>query len=140
MNVTEIPFNHYIGIKESNEPKYLLMLEKSDDQLNHLGTMHASAQFSLAEATSGYFLLKAFGELATRVIPVVRKSELKFRKPAMGNIYSTADFAGTTPDKVREELNNSGRALVTVEAKIFDDQNQTLTATFEWFIQKIETN
>lgn len=140
MNVTEIPFNHFIGIKESDQPKYLLMLDKSDNQLNHLGTMHASAQFSLAEATSGYFLLKAFKEMANRVIPVVRKSELKFRKPAMGNIYSTADFAGTTPDKVREELNNSGRALVTVETKIFDDQNQTLTATFEWFIQKIDTN
>jgi hypothetical protein len=51
MNVTEIPFNHYIGIKESNQEKYLLMLDKSDNQLNHLGTMHASAQFSLAEAT-----------------------------------------------------------------------------------------
>ncbi len=140
MNVTEIPFNHYIGIKESNQEKYLLMLDKSDNQLNHLGTMHASAQFSLAEATSGYFLLKAFGELANRVIPVVRKSELKFRKPAVGTIYSTANFAGTTPENVRQELNSSGRVLVTVETKIFDNQNQTLTATFEWFIQKIEAN
>jgi acyl-coenzyme A thioesterase PaaI-like protein len=140
MKVTDIPFNQYIGIKESNQQNYLLMLDKSDNQLNHLGTIHASAQFSLAEATSGYFLLQSFGDLAKRVIPVVRKSELKFRKPAMGAIFSTASFSGTTVERVLEELNSSGRALVSVETKIFDDQNQTLTATFEWFIQKIETN
>ena len=60
MDVTKLPFNEFIGLKFSEKSEYLLMLENRNEYRNHLNTVHASALFALAEATSGYFLLNEF--------------------------------------------------------------------------------
>ena len=39
----------------------LLVLPAGGQYLNHLGTVHASAQLALAEASSGEYLLRALG-------------------------------------------------------------------------------
>jgi len=41
---------------------------------NHLGTVHASAQLALAEASRGEFLLRAMGDMQG-IVPVVRRLE-----------------------------------------------------------------
>jgi len=71
MNVAEIPFVKKTGIikTENNE----LILPFTSDTHNHLKTMHASAQFTLAETASGEFLQTSFPDLAGKVIPVLRK-------------------------------------------------------------------
>ena len=91
MNVFDLPFNKYIGVEKSSDTGYLLMLKEENKYLNHLDTVRASAQFALAEATSGYFLLNEFQE-STNILPVVHKVETKYRKPALGRIWSKADF------------------------------------------------
>lgn len=83
MDVTKLPFNEFIGLKLSDEPNYLLMLDDRAEYLNHLNTVHAGALFTLAEATSGHYLLGQFNELPD-IVPVVRKVEIKYRKPAIG--------------------------------------------------------
>ena len=62
MNVLELPFNKILLIKKSDEPDTILMLEDSVKYQNHLGTIHASAQYALAEATSGEILKSIFGD------------------------------------------------------------------------------
>jgi hypothetical protein len=60
-SVTELPFNSFLRIQISTEPSKLLQLPSGDGYLNHLGTVHASAQLALAEASSGEFLRRHSG-------------------------------------------------------------------------------
>lgn len=60
MNVFELPFNRFIGLEPSTDSEYLLMVRDRQEYLNHLNTVHASTQFALAEATSGFFLQNEF--------------------------------------------------------------------------------
>lgn len=136
MNVTELPFNKFIGLKSSDNPVYFLMLENKPEYCNHLETVHASAQFALAEATSGHFLINELTEL-NDVIPVVRKVEVKYRKPAIGKIYSIAKIQGIEKKVVLETVREKGRILLNVEVSIFDEGGRlVMQSQFEWFIVK----
>jgi hypothetical protein len=97
-SVTELPFNSFLGIQTAAELTRLLQLPSGKHYLNHLGTVHASAQLALAEASSGEFLPRHFGS-AEGIVPVVRRLEAKFRRPANGVVTSTA---GVTPESLAQ--------------------------------------
>jgi len=134
MDVTKLPFNHFIGLKISNKSGYLLMLDNRTEYRNHLDTVHASALFSLAEATSGDFLLNEFSEL-TDIVPVVRKVEIKYKKPTKGGVFSKAKFLETEKDEVFETLTQRGRAIIKVEVLLYDETEALIMqSVFEWFV------
>ena len=136
MDVFELPFNKHIGLEQASVPNFLLMLTERTEYLNHLNTVHASALFALAEATSGFFLLNEFKELKD-ILPVVRKVETKYKKPAQGKILSKADFVNTDKEKILEDLSNKGRTLLTVRVSLYDsDNNNVMQSDFEWFVAK----
>jgi acyl-coenzyme A thioesterase PaaI-like protein len=134
MEILDIPYNQFTGLKYSTNHEYLMMLENREVYHNHLGTVHASAMFALAEATSGCFLQNEFQQL-TNVIPVVRKVETKFKKPATGSIFSKASLIEATPQQVIDELNTRQRALVVVRVILFNEEGaNVMQCDFEWFI------
>lgn len=136
MDVTKLPFNEFIGLKYSDNPRFLLMLDNRSEYLNHLSTVHASALFALAEATSGHFLLEQFAEISD-IIPVVRKVEIKYRKPVTGVVYSNAKFLNIEKQEFIETLNNKGHALLSVEISLFNTIDElVMQSVFEWFISK----
>ena len=136
MDVTQLPFNNFIGLKISNKSGYLLMLDNRTEYRNHLDTIHASAQYALAEATSGHFLLNEFSEL-TGIVPVVRKAETKYKKPTAGNVFSKAKFLETDRNKALEEFSQKGRILLKVEVSLFDENEMLIMqSVFEWFVAK----
>jgi acyl-coenzyme A thioesterase PaaI-like protein len=139
-SVTELPFNSFLGIQIATEPSQLLRLPSGDRYLNHLGTVHASAQLALAEASSGEFLLKHFGSI-DGIVPVVRRIEAKFRKPANGAVTSTASAASEPLAQLDAELASKGRSLIPITVELHDESGaHTLSATVEWFIQCLATN
>jgi len=75
MNVADIPFNRFLGLRLNGS---VLTLPVDPRYQNHLGAVHASAQFSLAEAASGQWLLAKFGGRAADYLAVVRQVELKY--------------------------------------------------------------
>jgi uncharacterized protein DUF4442 len=83
-----LPFNSFVGIQLADDTAHLLRLPSGKQYLNHLGTVHASAQLTLAEASSSEFLLRHFGSV-DGIIPVVRRMDAKFRKPASRSITLT---------------------------------------------------
>ena len=134
-SVIELPFNRFLGIEPAADPSQVLRLPSGAQYLNHLGTVHASAQLALAEASSGEFLLRELGS-AAQVVPVVRRLESKFRKPANGAVTSTVS-APQVFEPLHTDLANKGRALITVAAERHDESGaQTLSATVEWFITR----
>ncbi len=135
-SVTELPFNRFIGIETASEPTQLLRLPAGAQYLNHLGTVHASAQLALAEASSGEFLLRHFGS-SGGIVPVVRRLESKFRKPANGAVMSTVSVPSEALVQLGADLAAKGRAIVSVAVELHDESGaHTLSATVEWFITK----
>ena len=136
VSVTELPFNSFLGIQTATDSAHLLRLPSGDQYLNHLGTVHASAQLALAEASSGEFPLRHLGS-TEGIVPVVRRLEAKFRKPASGSVTSTAS---TTPEALAQldaELASKGRSLIPITVELHDESGaHTLSATFEWFIKR----
>jgi len=137
-SVTELPFNRLLSIRPVSDAAHLLELPPGDQYLNHLGTVHAGAQLALAEASSGEFLLKHFGS-ADGLVPVLRRMEAKFRKPANGTVMSTASAAPEALARLDAELSSKGRSVITIAVEIYDESGaHTLSATFDWFIQRQE--
>jgi len=136
MNVLEIPFVQKVGLTRSPEGHLSLPMDKSNE--NHIQTVHASAQFTLAETLSGEALQKMFPYLVGHVVPILRESEIRFKKPAIGEIYGLAYIDDALREKFEEQLAKKGRASISVEVEIKDTNAlTTCLGRFEWFVQKI---
>ena len=137
MNVLDLPFNKILLIKKSDVPDTILMLEDRMEYQNHLGTVHASAQYALAEASSGEILERNFGDWKGAYFPVVRRVEAKYKNPAKGRLFSTGFIEKDNATKAKNELSEKGRTLVDVIVKIVDEErNVTFEGLFIWFIAK----
>lgn len=138
MENLEIPFHKFLNIKRyTDSSEFILMIDERPEYLNHVGTVHACAQITLAEATSGEFLTDNIPNLIDKFFPVVRKSQTKYHKPANGSLFSKARVLETTIPQIVQEVEEKGRAVFQIEVKVFDSANMnTLTAVFDWFIAK----
>lgn len=133
--VLDLPFNQFIGLQSAAAP-HLLSLPAGGQYLNHLGTVHASALLALAEASSGEWLLQNLKGMEG-IIPVVRRMESKFRKPAVGGVRSTVNMAQEEVVALKDTLESKGRALIEILVELHDDSGQhVLSATVEWFITR----
>lgn len=135
MQITALPFNRFLGLQTSTpESDALVVLPDSPNYLNHLGTVHASAQLALAEATSGEFLLRIL-PVNKDIVPVVRRLEAKFKRPATGALTSQASADSEKLAALPDELIKKGRSLIEVHVNVFDASEAiTLTAAVEWFL------
>jgi len=135
LKVTNIPFIKHIGIEEHNSK---LSLNFKNHILNHIKTIHASAQFALAETQSGLYLQSLFPELVEKVIPVLRDAQIKYKKPAQEKIIAFASANEENIEKFKIQFDKKGRGLVQIEVKIKDINNVlTSQSIFTWFIQAL---
>ena len=138
-SVVTLPFNRHVGIQKSTSEDGLLELPAGEQFLNHIGTVHASAQLALAEACSGEFLLNTLANEAA-IVPVVRRVEAKFKKPAHGKVTAKINSSLTSIDESLSELAIKGRCLLVIFVDVYDEQGQhSLTSSFEWFIAKAKS-
>lgn len=139
VKVTDLAYNQALGIRGAPVGAgHLLELPFVPLVHNHLHTMHAAAQFSLAEAASAECLQRHFGAALGEVFAVVRAVELKYRKPATTDLLAYGEPDAATRDHLVEEMTRRGRssAVILIDLK---DRNGTLTfhAQFEWFISRV---
>jgi acyl-coenzyme A thioesterase PaaI-like protein len=134
MDVSAVPFNQFLGLRASGAA---LKLAADPKYHNHLGTVHASAQFALAEAASGQWLLDHFGDAVAEYVAVVRHVDVKYRRPAAGELTAHASAPPEEPGHFLEALTRRGRATIEVRVHVVgNDGNATLEAVFEWFAQR----
>ncbi len=135
MEITDIPFAQNLGLKKSTDG--VLQLGFDDTVMNHLGTIAAAAQFSLAELASGEFLIHTFPELIGHVVPMLRDSRMKYRRPASSRISAHATATETAIVKFKNQYANKGRGLLLVSVEVKDDEGIVTSAgSFSWYIQK----
>jgi acyl-coenzyme A thioesterase PaaI-like protein len=137
MDVTQLPFNRLIGLELAPaESGFLVSLPDGPQYTNHLGTVHASALLAVAEAGSGAFLVRYLGGGAG-VVPVVRRLESKFRKPASGRVSARATVPPDELARWLSELAARGRVSAAVPVEVVDSAGVVvLSAVVEWFIAR----
>lgn len=139
MNIQEVPFNRYLGIQPSARDGYILEMGYDKKLSNHLGTLHAGALFTLAEAASGEFLLEQFQNTELNIVPVVRKGEIKYSRPAESIVYASADFPEQSADAVYTALKERGKAVVQVKVELYNEAHErTVVATIHWFLALVQ--
>jgi acyl-coenzyme A thioesterase PaaI-like protein len=141
MHVTDLAINKTMGMQLAPEGNgHILELPESPLLLNHVGMVHASVQFALAEASSGELLLRHLGDAQSQVFAVLRTSDVKFRKPAHGALRASARFVDGIAESLAIELASRGRALASVLVEVADAQGVvTMTGQYDWFLQR-QTN
>lgn len=136
MDVTQIPFVEQVGVHRNAHG--LLELAMVPTVENHLKTLHASAQFTLAETASGDILQTEFPELVDKVVPLLRESSLKFKKPAAQAVVAHPTIAAENARKFRQQFDKKGRATITVDVDIKTiDGVHTCCGHFNWFVQAL---
>ena len=93
-------------------------------QRNHVGGPHAAVMFGLAETASGAVGLAAFNHVMSQATPLVVKSEIQYKKLALGAL--TAEAVLTRPAaEVVAELEAGTRPEFTVACTITNAEGVT---------------
>ena len=138
MDITEIPFNQFLGIKKSpSDGLHLLELDDLPVYRNHLGTVHAGVQMALAEAASAEYLLRTFQGVDAGVLAVVRRVQAKFKNLVTGKVFAKADCAPEELVRFSTALDAKGKASIGVTVDISDAGGVVaMSSVIEWFIQR----
>jgi len=135
MEIAQIPFVKHVGIKQREEHLYL---HPTATLLNHIGTLHAGAIYTLAETVSGMVLMRYFPELESKVTALLRNSDIRYKSPAKTTLYTTAKIDKTEAETFLQRLEKRGRASVNVHVVVKDKENDivVMEGIFGWFAQK----
>jgi len=137
MDVIQIPFAKHIGIERKDE--CTLKLEPTDIVQNHIQTIHASAQYALAETQTGLHLQLCFPELEGKVVGLLRGSTVKYKNPATISIYAVARLEEEVKEKFLTQIERKGRASIVVKVEVLDVEDiLTMQGEFTWFVQSIK--
>lgn len=140
MRPTDLAFNRTLGIKDAPVgAEHVLELPLTPLVQNHLGTMHAAAQFALAEAASAERLQRDYAAQIGAVLAVVRGVTVKYRKPATGELLAYAQPDAATREHFIQDLTTRSRTTATIVVELKDRAgNLTFAGNFDWFIGKPE--
>ncbi|MDQ5980887.1 MAG: hypothetical protein QG602_3865 [Verrucomicrobiota bacterium] len=139
VKATDLAFSRALGLRDAPpDAEHLLELPFTPLLHNHLGTMHAAAQFSLAEAASAECLRRRYAATVGQVFAVVRGVEVKYRKPVTGDLLAFGRPDDSTAANLLAELADRGRTNAVILIDL-NDRAGTLTfhGKFEWFISRV---
>ena len=136
--IERMPYNAMLGVRivEMEGGRACGVLASRAEVGNHVGTMHAGAQFSLIEAASGAAVSSAFLDLLGRATPLAQGAELTYKRPARGDVTAEAVVAPEVVERVRAELETEGRSRFEVPVTLTDAEGTLTTeATMRWYIR-----
>ena len=137
MDVLKLPFVEKTGIIRSPEGNLKLLFDET--VLNHVGTIHACAQITLAETASGELLLSSLPDLVGTVVPVLREVQVTFRKPAVRTISAYASLSENDLSTFKDLFNRKGWSFISIRVEIRDAENVvTCTCSFKWYLKEEE--
>ena len=104
MMAASVPMVRTLNLEftETSAERAVVSLPDQGDYHNHVGGPHAGAMFTLAESASGAIVMTAFGDQLSRAVPLAVRSEIGFKKLAMGPVTATAELGRPVADVVAE--------------------------------------
>ena len=130
-----IPLNNLLGIEivSIGDGVAQARLPFRTELTNHIGTMHATAIFGLAEAASGSAMSGAFVPVILKIRAVAITATVVFSKIVRGDLVAQARVLMDSK-VLQNTLESEGRVRFDVEVSVLDDANTEvgrLTVTWQ---------
>ncbi|MDO9616601.1 MAG: YiiD C-terminal domain-containing protein [Pseudomonas sp.] len=91
---------------------------------NHIGSMYAGALFTLAEIPGGALFLTSFD--AQRFYPIVKEMNLRFRRPASGDIWVEARLTAEEIQQLQKQATELGKAEYVLQLQLTDESGEVV--------------
>jgi len=130
MKITDLPFNQHIGLEKDDQG---VVLHSQPHLLNHVGTLHATAIYGLAEAASGDFIIANLLPLFPDATALARSGSIQYKRPATTDCRGNADVGAQELKACIDSLKESGRAKLPVPVKMESEGKVIATAEFQWW-------
>jgi uncharacterized protein (TIGR00369 family) len=132
-----VPFAGFLGLEITSVAagEAVVVLPERTELTNHVGSQHAGALFTVAEAASGAAFVGAFAERMGEVTPLARSAEISYEKIARGPIEARAKL-GVPAAEALATLDAEGKVVFPCEVVLTDsDGNRVATASVEWHVR-----
>lgn len=121
----QIAFVERSGLKaEVLEPGFVRLCMPLTGNQNHIGSMYAGALFTLAEIPGGALFLTSFD--TQRFYPVIKEMNLRFRRPASGDIRVEARLSAEETTRLQEQAQQQGKAEYLLELQLTDGNGEVV--------------
>ena len=121
----KIDFVKRCGLKaEQLEPGFVRLRMPLSGNQNHIGTLYAGALFTLAEIPGGALFLTSFD--VQRYYPLIKEMNLRFRRPATGDIQVEARLSAEQIAQLEEQANQQGKAEYLLELQLTDGSGEVV--------------
>ena len=130
MNITDLPFNQHLGVEKQGE---VLSLRKRPELLNHVGSIHATAIYGLAEAASGNFIIANLMPHFPDALALAREGSIQYKRPVESDCSAEVQMDDESVAVCIAALKEKGRATLLVPVRIFCDGKVAATAEFNWW-------
>ncbi|MEP0070346.1 DUF4442 domain-containing protein [Pyruvatibacter sp.] len=133
-----VPFATHAGVEITDvaDGQGTAQMPQTETSINHIGSQHAGALFTLGEAASGAAMAGAFAPVILEVRPIAGKAEISYTKVAKGMI--TAQSRTLLPStELLEKLNTDGKVAFDVAVDLTNaDGDQVAQMTVAWHVKK----
>ncbi|QKG72759.1 YiiD C-terminal domain-containing protein [Erythrobacter mangrovi] len=105
--------------------------------LNHVGSQHAGALFTLAEAASGAAMVGAFLPRMASMRPLAASASIDYLAVARGTIEATARIDGDAA-ALQATLDQEGRVRFPVTVELADETGRSVArVTVDWHLKSL---
>lgn len=132
-----VPFAGHLGLEITQVAvgEATVVLPDRPELVNHVGSQHAGALFTLAETASGAAFVGAFAERMGDVTPLAKSAEISYEKIAKGPITAQGKL-GVPRDEALATLDSEGRVEFPCEVEMSDAEgNRVAVATVHWHVR-----
>jgi acyl-coenzyme A thioesterase PaaI-like protein len=132
-----VPFAGFLSLEITSVApgEATVVLPERAELTNHVGSQHAGALFTVAEAASGAAFVGAFVERMGEVTPLARSAEISYEKIAKGPIEARAKLAVPAVEALAS-LDTEGKVEFPCEIELADASGtQVATATVHWHVR-----
>ena len=92
--------------------------------INHVGMMYAGSLFTLAEFPAGVVFMKRLD--TTKVVPVVAEVSIRYRRPALTDIYADFQFEDEIFARLQAEALEKGKASFNHTQELTDESGEVV--------------
>ncbi len=133
---SSVPFANHVGVEleEIEKGRAVARLPFRPEGLNHIGTQHAGALFTLGEAASGAAMAGVFAAVLLEIRPVAADAAIRYLAVAKGPVRAEASVSDD-PDALLKALKTEGKAMFRVSVNMTGgDQAKVAEMTVDWHV------
>jgi uncharacterized protein (TIGR00369 family) len=139
---SSIPLNRLLGIEVAviGDGAATARLPFHPEVTNHIGSVHATAIYGLAEAASGAAIAGAFADDIDKLRAVATGSTIRFLHVARSELTAEAAVEGERA-VLRAELAAAGRLVLPVAVAVRDQRGVTVaSADIVWHLRRARSS